>query len=135
MLVQFAAQVRDVVLQLGDDAMQVFQVLYRVDQERAVAQFRIPGNFRHTENSSVAGHVIYAGGMSDNMESRGVPAEGPRGEPGEGAPWGRALDVAGAVAAVVIVAILVDIWTDGRLISRHLPGRRQPPPPGGTQDE
>lgn len=34
--------------------------------------------------------------------------------------WGRVLDVAGIIAGVLLVVIIADIWTDGRLISRRL---------------
>lgn len=51
---------------------------------------------------------------------------------GQAGGWGRVLDWAGAVAAVVLVAILVDIWSDGRLISRRLRGRGSE---GGDDDE
>jgi hypothetical protein len=113
----------------------VFEVLQRVDQELPVREFRIFRNFIHAENIARR-PVIYAGGMTTDTVGVRDPSGDPRGDSGEGAPWGRAMDAAGALAAVVIVAILVDIWTDGRLISRHLPGRRQPPPPPeGTPDE
>jgi hypothetical protein len=40
--------------------------------------------------------------------------------PVETTGWGRALDAAGIAAGVLLVLIAVDIWTDGRLISRRL---------------
>ena len=39
---------------------------------------------------------------------------------GDGGPRIAWLDWAGGIAALVLVAILVDIWTDGRFISRPL---------------
>lgn len=54
-------------------------------------------------------------------DSTGTGAESAEGE--EQPRWGRALDAAGVIAGVVLVAIVIDIWTDGRLISRRL-GRR-----------
>lgn len=50
------------------------------------------------------------------------PAEG---DQAEGTPrdWGRVLDVAGVAAAAVLVVIVADIWTDGRVISRWLQRR------------
>lgn len=56
-------------------------------------------------------------------ETRAEGAGGAEGAEDEQPRWGRALDAAGVVAGVVLVAIIVDIWTDGRLISRRL-GRR-----------
>ena len=38
------------------------------------------------------------------------------------------LDTAGLIAGVVLIVILADIFTDGRVISRHLPGRQAPAP-------
>jgi len=50
--------------------------------------------------------------------------------------WGVFLDIAGALAAVALILIVADIWTDGRLISRRLirrpggePGEAPPPQP------
>jgi hypothetical protein len=34
--------------------------------------------------------------------------------------WGRALDVAGIIAGILLIVICADIWSDGRLISRRL---------------
>ena len=44
---------------------------------------------------------------------------------GEARDWGRALDIAGIIAGIFLAAIIADIWTDGRLISRRL--TRKPP--------
>lgn len=52
-------------------------------------------------------------------------------EPGAGG-WGRALDAAGIAAGVLLVVIVADIWTDGRLISRRLARARRPPQEGGA---
>ena len=43
---------------------------------------------------------------------------------GESPDWGRLLDAAGILAGVLLIVIVADIWTDGRLISRrlHRPG-------------
>lgn len=40
-------------------------------------------------------------------------------EPG-GRDWGRALDAAGVIAGVLLLVIVADIWSDGRLVSRRL---------------
>lgn len=49
-------------------------------------------------------------------------------EPEQSEPrdWGRVLDVAGGIAAVVLVIIVADIVSDGRVISRRLQQRRAP---------
>lgn len=39
------------------------------------------------------------------------------------------VDTCGIIAGVVLVVILVDVFTDGRLISRRLKGRPQQPAP------
>jgi hypothetical protein len=49
----------------------------------------------------------------------------------EARDWGRALDIAGIIAGVFLIAIIADIWSDGKLISRHLLRK----PPGGEQVE
>lgn len=46
-------------------------------------------------------------------------------EPGGGG-WGRVLDTAGVLAGVVLVVIVIDIFSDGRLISRRLRRERGP---------
>jgi len=52
-------------------------------------------------------------------------------EPEDGAPgWGRLLDTAGIIAAILLAAIVIDIATDGKLISRRLHK-----PPEGQVDE
>jgi hypothetical protein len=62
----------------------------------------------------------------------GDPGPGADAEPtGEVRDWGRALDIAGIVAGVFLVLIIADIWSDGKLISRHLTRK----PPGGEQVE
>lgn len=53
-------------------------------------------------------------------ETQAPPAtEADSGEPG-GPDWGRLLDAAGIAAGVLLLVIVADIWTDGRLISRRL---------------
>jgi hypothetical protein len=61
---------------------------------------------------------------------------GPAADPGTGAPpddgtrgpdWGLLLDTAGVLAAVLLIVIVADVWTDGRLISRRLPGWKEDP--------
>lgn len=66
--------------------------------------------------------------MTDQPASAAPPAAGePAGEQEEpGGGWGRALDAAGVLAGVVLVVIVIDIFSDGRLISRRL--RRDPDP-------
>lgn len=50
----------------------------------------------------------------------------------EGRSWGILLDVAGLIAAALLVVIVFDIWSDGR-ISGRLAARKQPQPqPEGT---
>jgi hypothetical protein len=39
---------------------------------------------------------------------------------GEARDWGRALDAAGIIAGVLLIVIVADIMTDGRLVSRRL---------------
>ena len=70
-------------------------------------------------------------GMTDQQASAPAAAaaadDSSSGEPdSEGGGWGRALDAAGIVAGLVLAAIIIDIFSDGRLISRRL--RREPPP-------
>jgi len=43
--------------------------------------------------------------------------------------WGRVIDGAGICAAVILVVIVADIFSDGRLISRRLMRSREQPPP------
>jgi hypothetical protein len=59
----------------------------------------------------------------------------PEAETGEPRGWdaGRVLDWAGGVAAVVLLVIVIDIWSDGRLISARL--RRQAERPEETPGE
>ena len=62
--------------------------------------------------------------MTD-MQTPAAPEQdtGPATEPdnaADGQAWGRALDVLGIFAGVALVVIVVDIWTDGRFISRRL---------------
>jgi hypothetical protein len=69
------------------------------------------------------------------MAETQTPAAPPEAPPGDGqdqaTPWGRILDVAGLVAAGVLVVILVDIITDGRFLSARL--RRRGPGPDGQE--
>lgn len=69
--------------------------------------------------------------MADTTSAPGTGTgeQGAEGAEDEQPRWGRALDAAGVVAGVILVAIVIDIWTDGRLISRRL-GRR-----GGDDDD
>lgn len=60
----------------------------------------------------------YAGSVAAAEETETGDSDG-----GEGRNWGRVLDGAGAVAGVVLAIIVVDVWTDGRLISRRLTRR------------
>lgn len=41
-----------------------------------------------------------------------------------GTGWGKVMDGLGIVAGILLVVIVADIWTDGRLISRRLQKRR-----------
>ena len=66
-----------------------------------------------------------AGGETDVTDDSG----------GEGRNWGRVLDGAGIVAGVVLAAIVIDIWTDGRFISRRLRGGAGEPGEGEDDDE
>lgn len=65
------------------------------------------------------------------MAERDEPDSGASNETSDsaGVSWGRVLDTAGIVAGVLLVAMIADILTDGRLISRRLTGRPAPPPP------
>jgi hypothetical protein len=38
-------------------------------------------------------------------------------------PWGIVLDTAGIIAGIALVVIVIDVWTDGRLVSRRLARR------------
>jgi hypothetical protein len=72
--------------------------------------------------------------MADQRDPAAAPASIGDGDPDEVADSGamRWLDWAGGVAAVVLVIIVADIWTDGRLISaRLLRWRGQDPGEGG----
>jgi hypothetical protein len=48
------------------------------------------------------------------------PDAAPAQDAPEARDWGRALDVAGVLAGVVLAVIVADILTDGRLVSRRL---------------
>lgn len=71
--------------------------------------------------------------MADTPES---PGPGPGADDsvtsGESPDWGRLLDAAGIIAGVLLIVIVADIFTDGRLISRHL--YRPPRGEGETGD-
>lgn len=72
-------------------------------------------------------------GMTDQQASAAPAAADDSSEPdNEGGGWGRALDAAGIVAGLVLAAIIIDIFSDGRLISRRL--RRGPDPDQETPD-
>lgn len=62
------------------------------------------------------------GGMAEQQASAAPAAteDSPDGPEETGGGWGRALDAAGIVAGVVLVAIVIDIFSDGRFISRRL---------------
>jgi len=74
-------------------------------------------------------------GMTESQAGPG-PADDDRADPpapasgdGDGPDWGRLIDAAGIIAAVLLVAIVADIWTDGKLITRRLnraPGGGEP---------
>jgi hypothetical protein len=53
------------------------------------------------------------------------PGPGDTPPPDEARDWGRLLDAAGIIAGCLLVAIVADILSDGRLISRRL--ARRPP--------
>jgi hypothetical protein len=66
------------------------------------------------------------------MAETQTPTEPPAdADPAEGLNWGRVLDVAGLVAAGVLIVILVDIVSDGRFLSARL--RRRGPGPDGQE--
>ncbi len=81
--------------------------------------------------------------MTDAGTATSPPAAPPapaEGEPDEGGAWGRIVDGAGIIAGVVLAVIVVDIFTDGRFISRRLgwgrrgdddQGAEAPPPESG----
>jgi len=97
----------------------------------------------HTRNTSGSGapgrqpgalpFPAYDAVMTDTAEGAGPGAAPPATDgDGAGAPdWGRLLDAAGIVAGVILLVILADIWTDGRLVSRHLRPRGE----GDTGDD
>jgi hypothetical protein len=72
--------------------------------------------------------------MTDPQPSAAPPAAGEQTPDQEdtGGGWGRALDAAGVLAGVILVVIVVDIFSDGRLISRRL--RRDPDPEQAAPD-
>lgn len=45
------------------------------------------------------------------------------------------LDAAGIIAGVLLIVIVADIWTDGRLISRHLHRNPDEGTPGDSAAE
>lgn len=56
-----------------------------------------------------------------------APAAGTEEDQDQGGVWGRIMDGAGIVAGLALGAILIDIFTDGRFISRRLGWRRDEP--------
>lgn len=56
--------------------------------------------------------------MADSAESPGPGAD--TSPEGEARDWGRLLDAAGIIAGILLAVIVVDIATEGRLISRRL---------------
>ena len=59
--------------------------------------------------------------MADTGESPGPgPGADDSTSSGESPDWGRLLDAAGIIAGVLLIVIVADIWTDGRLISQYL---------------
>lgn len=63
--------------------------------------------------------------MTDTQAGTAVaPADGGEVEEPPGRDWGQVLDAAGIAAGVVLVLIVVDILTDGKLVSRRLHRKR-----------
>lgn len=63
--------------------------------------------------------------MSDQQQ----PAADPGTEtPAPERDWGRILDAAGIIAGIALIVIVIDIWTDGRVISRRLHREPEPEP-------
>jgi hypothetical protein len=58
--------------------------------------------------------------MADSAAGPGPDADTTGSDTAEAPDWGRLLDAAGIVAGVILVVIIADIWTDGRLVSRRL---------------
>lgn len=65
--------------------------------------------------------------MADSQDGPGPGADDPSAT-GDSPDWGRILDAAGFIAGVLLLVIIGDIWTDGRLISRHLHPRGKDEP-------
>jgi hypothetical protein len=59
-------------------------------------------------------------GMADLTEAPGTAAADET--TAEAPAWGRLLDTAGIIAGLLLIAIVIDIWSDGKLISRRLRG-------------
>jgi len=58
--------------------------------------------------------------MTDSPEGPGPADAGASGAAGDDPGRGRLLDVAGVIAGVLLIVIVADILSDGRLVSRHL---------------
>jgi hypothetical protein len=91
-------------------------------------------SFRLAWKLTIAGPAAYAEGMT--TEQTGTTAQAPADGEAEGkGRGGLALDIAGGIAALVLIVIIFDIWSDGRL-SRRLGRREQEaggdPPPAGS---
>lgn len=75
--------------------------------------------------------------MADTQASAAPAADGDQADNQDesGGGWGRVLDTAGILAGAVLVVIVIDIFSDGRLISRRL--RREPGPdtPAGQDQQ
>lgn len=68
--------------------------------------------------------------MADLTDGPGPGADTDPAPEGEARDWGRALDAAGIIAGILLALIIADIWTDGKLISRHLIRPRPDGEPG-----
>jgi hypothetical protein len=60
--------------------------------------------------------------MADSVPDPSPDADAPPAGSSEPPDWGRLLDAAGIIAGILLIVIVADIWTDGRLISRRLRG-------------
>lgn len=75
------------------------------------------------------------GGGSRMTSTETAPAKPAKAEPDEQPSGWDAMDTLGLIAAAVLIVIVADIVSDGRLISRRLRGPKPAPQPEPVPDE